>query len=331
MTVRVGVIGVGLMGAEHARLLSRTVTGAEVTGVFDVDPDRASVTADLVGVQTYADPVALINEPQVDAVLIASVDATHEEYVLACLAAGKPVLCEKPLAPGVEGCRRILEAEIGLGRRLVTVGFMRRFDPGYEALRSDLAGLGPPLLVRCVHRNVGARPGQPSSNLISGSAVHEFDAARWLLGEDPVRITVHRPRASSHAGGTRDPLLIVVEMASGTLIDIDIFVNARYGYDVRCEVVAEEGSALLDSPHPVVRRTAASAARAVPVDWRHRFAEAYRRELQEWVDGVALGQARGASSWDGYVATATATAGIRALDTGRTIDVELPTVPELYR
>jgi myo-inositol 2-dehydrogenase/D-chiro-inositol 1-dehydrogenase len=127
MTIRVGIIGTGVMGADHARLLTGAVSGATVSAVFDVDRERAATVADASArARVLADPIELIGDGAVDAVLVASSDPTHEEFVLASIAAGKPVLCEKPLAPTVEGCARILDAETAFGSRLVTVGFMRR-------------------------------------------------------------------------------------------------------------------------------------------------------------------------------------------------------------
>lgn len=333
MPVRTGVIGVGLMGAEHARLLSHTVAGSEVAAVFDVDPGRAETVAAGCGARVFDDPMVLIKDDSIDAVLIASADKTHEQFVMACLAAGKPVLCEKPLTPDVAGSIRIMAAETELDRRLVTVGFMRRYDPGYVDLKAALRSgdLGPALLMRCVHRNATSVP-VPSAVLISGSAVHEIDIARWLLDEELVSVTVHRPRHSAHSGDTQDPMLLVFASAGGVLVDVEVFLNAGYGYDVRCELVAENGTVLLDAPTPTVRREAGSVARAVPGDWRQRFGEAYRRELQDWIDGVAAGERpRGASVWDGYAATLVADAGIRALASGATQDAALRDKPALYR
>ncbi len=312
--LRVGIIGTGVMGADHARLLGGQVAGAVLSAVSDVDTGRAAAVAGAIpGTRVLPDPGALIHDETVDAVLIASSDPTHEEYVLACVAAGKPVLCEKPLAPTVDGCRRILAAEEAYGSRLVSVGFMRRYDPGYLALRDALADrrIGAPLLLHCVHRNARGTTG-PS--LITGSAVHEIDIARWLLGEELVGVTVHRPPAP---GPDVDPLFLVFESASGVLVDVEVFVNARYGYDVRCELVGTDGTVSLDAPAATVFRREGTAGRPLPGDWRPRFAEAYRRELQDWVDGLRLDKTpRGATAWDGYAATAVAVAGVAALETG---------------
>jgi myo-inositol 2-dehydrogenase/D-chiro-inositol 1-dehydrogenase len=335
MTVRIGVIGVGVMGAEHARLLNEAISHSELEAVFDIDGRRAAaVAATSPSARVFDDPMVLMKDDRVDGVLIASSDQTHEEFVLAAIAAGKHVLCEKPLAPTVAGCERILRAEAEAGRRLVSVGFMRRYDPGYaEMKRAVQSGqLGRPLLVHCTHRNASVAPGHPSSMLITGSAVHEIDIARWLLDEELAAVTVYTPRPAAGAAGTQDPLLLILESASGVIIDIEVFVHAAYGYDIRCELVADHGTILLDSPASTVIRASGSAARAVPADWRSRFAEAYRRELQDWVSGIAAGDpARLASSWDGYVATEVAQAGIRALETGQRQALSLMEKPSLYR
>ena len=339
MTIRVGVIGTGIMGADHARLLGSAVSGATLGAVFDIDRDRAAgVAARTPGAQVLDDPHVLIKDGDVDAVVIASSDQTHEEFVLACLAAGKPVICEKPLAPAIDGCRRIVEAEVGGGRRLVSVGFMRRHDAGYLEMKGalDSGRIGAPLLLHNIHRNPSAPANQPGSMLITGSAVHEIDVARWLLGEEVVAVTVHRPRQSRASGSTADPLFLVMQSASGALVDVEVFVNAGYGYDVRCELVGETGTLTLDAPAPVVVRQQSVTGRAIPADWRTRFAEAYRRELQDWVDAIGSGQASGsasgsASAWDGYAATAVAQAGVAALESGTRQTVELDEMPALYR
>ncbi|HEY2041388.1 MAG TPA: Gfo/Idh/MocA family oxidoreductase [Jatrophihabitans sp.] len=347
MTLRVGVIGTGVMGSEHARLLNAVVSGVEVAALYDVDAERvARVAADIDGARRFDDPMVLIKDDLVDAVLIASSDATHAEFVLACIAAGKPVLCEKPLAPDTDGCLRIVAAEVDSGRRLVSVGFMRRYDPGYRQLRGQLdsGDLGRALMLHCTHRNQQA-PNVPTAALISGSAVHEIDIARWLLADELVAVTVHRPRRGAVAGDTQDPLFLVFESATGILVDVEVYVNAGYGYDVRCELLADQGAVCLDAPPPTLTRLRSSAGRSVPADWRPRFAEAYRLELQDWVDTLTAARKgfadrnaapelatawRGASGWDGYVATAVAEAGIRALHSGVREQITLSDKPDLY-
>ena len=140
------------------------------------------------------------------------------------------MFCEKPLAPTEEACLRIVEAEMAAGQRLVQVGFMRRYDAGYRALKAALeAGeIGAPLLMHCAHRNPSVPPyGFTTEMMVSDSAVHEIDLMRWLFGEDIVATNILKPRRSSKGSGElHDPLIVLLEMASGVLVDVEVFVNA---------------------------------------------------------------------------------------------------------
>lgn len=318
--LRVGVIGTGAMGAYHAHLLNETIAGAALAATFDIVAARAAeAAAQAPGARAYGSPHELIAADEVDAVLIASPDPTHEAFVLACLKAGKPVLCEKPLTPTVDGCQRIVDAEAALGRQLVHVGFMRRHDASYVAVKTALeAGhVGRPLMVHNVHRNPANQPGLPSTMLISSSAVHEIDILRWLLTDEVAAVTVYRPPSAPAAGDTVDPILLVLEMASGVVADIEVFTNATYGYEVRCEVVGETGILTLDPRDPVTTRVAGTIRHTIPGDWGPRFAEAYRTELQEWVRTLETGQpSRGATAADGLMAARVVEAGVAALHGG---------------
>lgn len=335
MTVHIGVIGCGAMGSDHVRTLITAVGGAEVTAVCDTDPGRAAEAARIAaGARVHADPLDVIGDPGVQAVLIASGDDSHEELVLACLAAGKPVLCEKPLATTPEACLRVVRAEVAGGRRLVQVGFMRRFDPSYREMRRVLAAgrIGAALMLHSVHRNAGYPPGYPPDALITGTAVHDIDIARWLLDAEIGSATVHTPRASSRAGaGFQDPRFLVLSTRDGVLVTVEVFVHAGYGYDVRGELVGESGTVTLQAPAAVLTRHDGFEGRAVPADFRPRFAEAYREELRAFTGAAATGAVCGATAWDGYAAAAVAAACLRSAGTGRTVAVELADPPALYR
>src|SRR3954454_17345466 len=210
MTVNVGVIGVGMIGQDHIRRVTHVLSGARVSAVTDVDLDRAkSVAQGLPGeVRVHETGQALIDADEVDAVVVCSWGPTHEEYVLAAIAAGKPVFCEKPLAETPEACLRILAAEVAAGRRLVQVGYMRRYDGGYRALKGvlDSGAIGAALMVHCAHRNPSV-PGHYTKDMaITDTAVHEIDTMRWLLGEEIVGTQVLTPRRSRHGGELQDPL-----------------------------------------------------------------------------------------------------------------------------
>lgn len=291
MTVRVGVIGTGIMGADHARILNRDVPGCEITLLSDLDTDRAQAIADEIPSATVVtDAHELINSPVVDAVLIASSDATHVEYVTACLAVGKPVLSEKPLAPTAVECQSLLEAEqtiIGSGNPLISVGFMRRFDPGYVELKEMLqqGELGAPLLVHSTARGVSAPAGSDEFT-ITGSAIHDIDITPWLLESPITDVAWMAPRRSPDVHDRQDPQFILMRTAEGVLITVDVFLNARYGYDIRCEVVGSQSTAGLTEPQRVVHDGGLRRSTSYAADWRPRFAEAYRLQSRAWINSI---------------------------------------------
>ena len=333
MTVRVGVVGAGVMGADHVATLHRWVSGAVVTRVADLDVVRAeTAVAGVPEARALGDPVALVRDPAVDAVVVASADASHADLVLACLAERKPVLCEKPLAPTLEACSRLVEAERALlgphGTPLVSVGFMRRFDPGYQELRAQIAsgGCGTPLLVHCVSRGVSSAPGATSASSITGSAVHELDVLPWLLGSPVTEVAWHAPRPALPDDGFHDPQLLLVRTADGVLSTVEVFLNAGYGYDIRCEVVGTGGALTLAEPVRLLADRAGTRSAPYAADWRPRFADAYRLELQAWVDTVRGGDRAGLpTAQDGLVAAAVSEAAIASMSAGgRPVPVRVP-------
>ena len=335
MTVRVGVIGTGMIGQDHIRRITQVLSGGQIAAVTDVDAARAGqVAAGLPAATVHPTGQDLIADGGVDAVLVASWGAAHEEHVLAAISAGKPVFCEKPLAPTEEACLRIVEAEMAAGRRLVQVGFMRRYDAGYHALKAVLeAGeIGAPLLMHCAHRNRSVPPyGFTTEMMVSDSAVHEIDLVRWLFSEDIVATNILKPRRSSKGSAElHDPLIVLLEMASGVLVDVEVFVNATYGYDIRGEIVGERGTVALAEVGGTVLKQEGRRSGSVPADWRERFSRAYDVELQDWLKAVAAGSSTGPSSWDGYAATAAVESCLEALRTGSRTALSLPERPDFY-
>ncbi len=294
--LRVGVIGTGVMGADHARTLHRTIGGATVCAVTDVDRSRAAaLAAELDGIRVLDDAAALIADDEVDAIVIASHDSTHADLTIAAAAAGKPVLVEKPLAPTVVECERVLHATgagpSGARQRsaadLVTVGFMRRFDPGYRRLRDALrrGDVGAPVVLHCVSRGVSSGPGASDESSVVGSTIHDLDVVPWLLGSPIVETSWHAGRSAAGVG-FRDPQVMLLRTADGALTTVETFLNARYGYDIRCEIVGEAGALTLREPGRVAVDSALTRSVEYAADWRPRFAEAYRLELQAWVNRI---------------------------------------------
>jgi len=333
--LRVAVLGVGMMGADHVARLHSRISGAQVVVVSDAFTEKAEqVAAEVPGCRVVADPLAAIADPDVDAVVVASPGQFHEAQVLACIERGIPVLCEKPLTMDAESSLAVVRAEdeyaARTGRRLVQVGFMRRFDPEYAQLRALIASgqLGEPLVVHCAHRNAAVPPHFTSEMMISDSVVHEVDVARFLLDEEIAAVTVIRPKATRHAvAGQSDPLLVLFEMTSGRIVDVECFVSTGVAYEVRTEVVGEDGSAMIGLDAGLVRQStgpdgAVRGHRMAP-DFRERFGRAYDIQVQRWVDAARRGTIDGPGVWDGYAASAVCTAGVAALRSGQRTEVGL--------
>lgn len=335
MTVRIGVIGTGAIGRDHARRISQVLAGASIVALSDVNRASAEAVRDDLApdAAVFATGEELIASPGVDAVLVTSWGATHEEYVLAAIAAGKPCFCEKPLATTADGARRIVDAEVAHGSRLVQVGFMRRYDAGYVALKQAVdERIGAPILVHAAHRNPTVPEQYVTPMAIHDTLIHEIDVLRWLLDDDYVSARVIFPRsaARSHAR-LRDPQIVILETAKGTVIDVEIFVNCHYGYDIQCEVVGEDGIARLPEPMAIQMRIGARLQNDILTDWKDRFIASYDVELQDFIKAAAKGTAAGPTAWDGYAAAITSDACVAAQETaGDAVAINLPQRPALY-
>ncbi|WP_405727373.1 Gfo/Idh/MocA family oxidoreductase [Streptomyces sp. NBC_00028] len=333
-TLRVAVIGTGKMGTDHVRRLTEVISGARVSAVVDVDAERAkAVAARVDGCTAYTDPLSAMDADDVDALLIASPGPAHEAALLAALERDLPVLCEKPLTPDAASALRVLEAERERGRRRIQVGFMRRYDPEYARLKGLLntGQLGRPLMLHNRHRNAASPPFFTSEMLISDSVAHETDVTRWLLGQEITAVTVLRPRPSANApDALQDPQFVVFETDGGAVVDVEIFVNCGFGYQVQAEVVCERGTARIGDGHAMVTNMAGRWGGTIAQDFTDRFADAYDRELQAWADATRRDEVTGPSVWDGYAAAAVCEAGVRSLTDGGRVEVELVDRPEPY-
>jgi myo-inositol 2-dehydrogenase/D-chiro-inositol 1-dehydrogenase len=325
--LRIAVLGVGMMGAFHVGALSKRVRGARVTVINDFLDDKAAEVAGKVGARVETDPIAAINDSDVDAVLIASPGDAHAEQLNACLDRGIPVLCEKPLTIVVGSAYAIVQKEKALGKQLIQVGFMRRFDTEYAALQQMISdgGLGKPLMVHCVHRNPAVGDHFNSEFMIRDSVVHEVDSVRFLLGEELRSVEVIKGTATGNAPhGTHDPMLVVFETESGVIVTDEIFVRSGVAYEVRTEVVGEKGSAFIGLDQNLqIKSTDGRWGGKITPSFIERFGQAYDTELQRWVDAARAGTIDGASAWDGYAAVAVCEAGVQALRSGVKFHVHL--------
>lgn len=327
--LRVAVLGVGIMGADHVARLTSKISGARVAVVNDYLTEKAEqIAAGIPGCRVIADPLDAIADPEVDAVVLATPGPTHEKQLLACLEHGKPVLCEKPLTTDVETSLEVVKREAELGKRLIQVGFMRRFDHEYAALKAmlDSGELGRPLVLHCAHRNPAVPPSFDSAMIVRDSLVHEVDVTRFLFDEEIVSIQIIKPSANPGApDGLADPQIAVMRTASGKHVDVELFVTTGVAYEVRTEVVAEKGSAMIGLDVGLVRKTApGNWGGQITPGFRERFGAAYDTEFQRWVDAVRSGvNVDGPSAWDGYAAAAVCEAGVQSLGSGQPVEVSM--------
>lgn len=332
LPVRVGVIGLGRMGSDHVRRMKADIGTAQVVAACDLDARARELHESSYGIQTFADAAAMLEGAELDGVIIASPGEFHVEHVLACLDRDLPVLCEKPLAPTVTEGMTIVDAEAARGLRLIQLGFMRRFDEQLTnlvtAVQADAAGT--PLLVHCVHRNPAVRPTYVSENSLNDSLTHEIDLLRWMLDDEVVAVRVLTPRSTPNASHLDDPKLILLEMASGVIADVEMYVNARYGYEVRCEVVGSEGTLSTSLGNGPVLRRSGTVSQQVEENWGQRFSASYTREVNSWADGIRSGIITGPSAWDGLVSSQVATAAVDSYRTGERIEVEILSRPAVY-
>ena len=333
MTIRIGLIGAGQMGADHAKIFAQDLSGCKLQVVCDADANRAKAVGDSFGAaDTTTVPEDVISRSDVDAVVVASPDFTHAPLSLECIRLGKPVLCEKPLAQSSAECMQVMEAEEAAGRKHVMLGFMRRYDQSYMEMKQALDGgqLGRPLMMHNFHRNVETPAADFTGAMaITNSAPHEFDVVRHVLDSEFVSISAQQPKRSDKVVA---PVVMVLETQDAQVVTIEINNNAAYGYDVRAELVGEDGSIATNMVAYTRTDSRLASSAAYEPDWRNRYAEAYRRQNRDFLEFAANGEfpTRASSCWDGYCAAVVAETGVVALDQGNKQSIKQSNRPEFY-
>lgn len=332
--LRVGVIGCGSIGNQHIDRLLNKIPQTTVTLVNDYYPESAKKTAERFGLKAVESVDELINSPEVDAVLITSADESHADYAMKCVKAGKYVFVEKPLSQTAKEAEEIIEEELKLGKKLVQVGFMRRYDKGYMEMKKAIEDdeIGEPLMIHAAHRNLGQGPGFSTDHAITRVAIHELDICRWLLNDEYDKAQVLKVKQSRRTTGDwLNPQIMQLTTKSGQQIDIEVQTDHAYGYDIQCQVVGEDGTLNLPDPAAVVKRINFQRSFGIMDDWSKRFIDAYDVELEKWAVDVLNDNITGPTAWDGYVAGAAAEALIKSRQTGVPEEVVTIEKPELYK
>ncbi|GAJ26951.1 myo-inositol 2-dehydrogenase 1 [Liquorilactobacillus sucicola DSM 21376 = JCM 15457] len=338
-TTKVGIIGIGFIGSDHLNRLTKTIANVDVTAVCDIVPGKAQKVLDEQGLEAkdYADYHELINDPEVEVVVCTASNEAHYEIVMAALKAGKFCFCEKPLALDAKQCMDVVEEEQKHGRRMLQVGFMRHYAPEYVQLKHiiDSGQIGAPLMADCRHYNQTQPEEYDSTRSIIETAIHEIDVMHWLLNDDYKNIKVYLPKQTRHVQNKniRDPQIVVMETKSGINISVEVFVRCQYGYDIKCDVVGEEGVAELPTVPQVALRKDAKYSTEILTDWKARFESAYDIEFRDFIAHVSEDKSPvGPSAWDGYIAAVTADAALKSIEEGgKTQDLDIPESPKFYQ
>jgi myo-inositol 2-dehydrogenase / D-chiro-inositol 1-dehydrogenase len=293
--LHVGIVGVGRIGAFHARTLAQ-LDGVRMLTLCDADASRAQALAGELGAQAVATPEALV-AAGIDALAIATPTPTHASLLRLGAAAGLPAFCEKPVGLDLETLAEVA-AEVERAGTLVQIGFQRRFDAGYRAAHDAVAdgALGNLLVVRAATHD----PSPPAEAYIAASGgifrdlhIHDFDAIRYVTGQEVTEVYADgavRETAWFERHGDVDAAVAILRLGGGTLAILTGTRTDPLGYDVRLEVFGSKDSIVVGlderSPFRSIEAGAASPAGPGYRDFLDRFEPAYRSELAAFVAAV---------------------------------------------
>jgi predicted dehydrogenase len=308
------------MGRRHAENLRRLVPQAQLVAVADVAAERArQVATELEIENSYGSLEAMLECKGLDAVVIATPDKFHADAVKAIAAAGKDMLCEKPLALTLADAHELLEA-ISLAGVRMQVGFMRRYDPAYAAAmkRIEAGEIGIPVIFKSIGRDKDGPPLSAYQSNVNGmlfytNTIHDFDLARWMMQDEVSEVHAYttvsiRPEVAEFA----DVVAAVVNLKfdKGAIGNIESYAQAVYGYDVRTEIIGSKGSILVGSLYktPATLLAAQGSTQPIADYFLSTFADAYLAEIRDFVDTMLEDRPPRVGGEDGLKALAIAVA-----------------------
>ena len=316
----VGVLGVGEMGRRHAENLRRLVPQAQLVAIADVNAARARSAAEELEIEnSYGSLEAMLDCKGLDAVVIATPDKFHATAVKTVAAAGKDMLCEKPLALTLPDAAELLSAVSKAGVRL-QVGFMRRYDPAYLAAmkRIEDGEIGVPVIFKSIGRDKDGPPLSAYKPNLGGmlfytNSIHDFDLARWLVQDEVSEVHAYatvaiRPELAEFGDVVAG--VVNLKFNRGAIGNIESHSQAVYGYDVRTEIVGSKASILIGSFHqtPATFLTSHGSTQPIAEHFLTTFADAYVAEIRDFVDAILKDRPPRVSGEDGLKALAIAVA-----------------------
>jgi inositol 2-dehydrogenase len=330
--LKVGLIGVGRLGRVYARDLATRIPETRLVHVADVNAEAAQAAAKDFDVPRWSkEPLAVIDDKDVDAVVIVSPTDTHRPLVLAAMERKKATFCEKPPALSADETLEMKRA-IGKSGAFFQMGFMRRFDPGYAAAKKklDAGEIGTPVLFKSTSRDPHrttleyANP-KSSGGMLLDMGIHDFDLARFFMGEvervQTLAGTLAYPELKTV--GDIDNAVVSLRFSSGMLGAVDLSRNGIYGYDIQSELLGTEGTLrigyLRETPLFVMKKNSISHD-TVPY-FMERFAQAYTAQLQNFAQNVLQQRPAPITIDDGLAAIQIAVAALRSHETGQPTSV----------
>jgi inositol 2-dehydrogenase len=328
----VGLIGLGRLGRVYARDLSGRIPETRLVAVADPLGSLAEeVAAEFDVARHYPDPLALIDDEGVDAVVIVTPTHTHRELVLAAAARKKPTFCEKPPALALDEVAAMQEAITRSGM-FFQMGFMRRFDAGYAAGKREIdAGrIGTPLVFKSTSRDP-FRPSleyanpKSSGGMLIDMGIHDFDLARWFMGEagtvSTIGATIAYPELATV--GDIDNAVASLTFASGKLGVVDLSRSGIYGYDISTEILGSEGTVRIGylRETPLMVMTKNSVVHDTVPYFMERFRDAYTTQLQNFAQNVQQQRTPPITIVDGLEALRLGVAATRARESGKSVVV----------
>ena len=328
----VGLIGAGRLGRVYARDLASRLAETKLVAVADpVESVAKEVAAEFDVPKHYADPLAMIDDPAVDAVVIVSPTHTHRELVIAAASRKKPTFCEKPPALSLDEVSEMQDA-VSTSGMFLQMGFMRRFDAGYASAKKQIeeGRIGTPLVFKSTSRDP-FRPSleyanpKSSGGMLLDMGIHDFDLARWFMGEvrtvSTIGATIAYPELATV--GDIDNAVASLTFASGKLGVVDLSRSGIYGYDISTEILGLEGTLRIGylRETPVMLMTKNSVAHDTVPYFMERFRDAYTTQLQNFAQNVQQQRPAPITIEDGMEALRIGVAATRAHETGRSVVV----------
>ena len=328
----IGLIGAGRLGRVYARDLASRIAETRLVAIADpVEGVAKEVATEFDVPRYYADPLALIDDPAVDAIVIVSPTHTHREIVIAAASRKKPTFCEKPPALSLDEVAEMREAVSSSGMFL-QMGCMRRFDAGYASAKRQIEDgrIGTPLVFKSTSRDP-FRPSleyanpKSSGGMLLDMGIHDFDLARWFMGDvrtvSTIGATIAYPELATV--GDIDNAVASLTFASGKLGVVDLSRSGIYGYDISTEILGLEGTLKIGylRETPVMLLTKNSVAHDTVPYFMERFRDAYTTQLQNFAQNVQQERPAPITIEDGMEALRIGVAATRAHETGRSVVV----------